>query len=778
MTLTQRPVIVAFLVFLTLSYAFGTSSVLAGDQRTLDISSTPGGSVTNPGEGTFQYDDGSEVTIAAVADLNYHFVGWAGSAVDAGKVADPNSASTTVTVDADYTLQANFAIDRRTLTVSSTAGGSVSVPGEGSFEYDHGAEVPITAAADLYYHFLGWTGTAVDADAVTDPNSSITTVRMDADYDLQAHFVVSDPIFFVSPTPDDGEAITDSAVDINIMIVEPNLTDVTFDWNGSGYTLYDDSLVLMFNFDNVSALGEDYSVPCGLVKDLSLAGNDGYLSDPICSSEKVPVWIPNGRYGGAFDFTGDGTTQGQSILVYHSDSLNPGSGDFAITFWILTRDDYDGDVIRKGSTYTAGTWYKVEHAPSGPTDYIYWELNTDGTDASVYSTDVYNDNKWHFVFAQRKNDPGGDVAELWIDGVLNETDPVSGSILNNANLAIGSKNTQDDDFINSSVDEVRIYMRSFSPAEIRQFYHSNLSKYDAHKWALYVNQSDLAEGTYTYQAFASDIEGQTNATEQRTLNVYMPQPPTVYLNSPSDGAVRNSTAVTFTCSASDPVGLLDAALYVGYSPQTVTFSGQNQTDDAEISADNPNSNYGGEYLSGINVDGSGPHCHAVIKFPDIVGMAPGQVPAGATIVSAVLKVHCFGDGNPTRLYRLTEDWAENSVTWNNRRDSLAWTNPGADGPGSHGGVAIEADFSQTGWRTIDITEFAQDWSDGLPNYGVVLVDTGSNGVDFDSSESANPPLLTIMYVSAWEQRGYVALSGTDATITFDPVSLADQHTYT
>ena len=352
MTMTKRPVITAFLVFLILSYAFGTSSVLAGDQRTLDISSTTGGSVTNPGEGAFQYDDGSEVTIAAIADLNYHFVGWAGSAVDAGKVADPNSASTTVTVDADY--------------------------------------------------------------------------------DLQAHFVVSDPIFFVSPTPDDGEAITDSAVDINVMIVEPNLTDVTFDWNGSGYTLYDDSLVLMFNFDNVSALGEDYSVPCGLVKDLSLAGNDGYLSDPLCSSQKVPVWIPNGRYGGAFDFTGDGATQGQSILVYHSDSLNPGSGDFAITFWILTRDDYDGDVIRKGSTYTAGTWYKIEHAPSGPTDYIYWELNTDGTDASVYSTDVYNDNKWHFVFAQRKNGPGGDVAELWIDGVLNGTDSVSGSILNNA----------------------------------------------------------------------------------------------------------------------------------------------------------------------------------------------------------------------------------------------------------------------------------------------------------------------------------------------------------
>ena len=77
--------------------------------RTLTISSTSGGTVTVPGEGSFQYDHGTVVQIIAQHDTYYHFVEWTGTVVDAGKVENPSAASTTVTVDVDYTLVANFA---------------------------------------------------------------------------------------------------------------------------------------------------------------------------------------------------------------------------------------------------------------------------------------------------------------------------------------------------------------------------------------------------------------------------------------------------------------------------------------------------------------------------------------------------------------------------------------------------------------------------------------------------------------------------------------------
>jgi hypothetical protein len=166
------------------------------DHRSLTVSSTSGGSVTSPGQGLFKYDHGTAVSIKATSQANYHFVNWTGTAVDSGKVPDPNAASTTVTADADYTLRANFAIDQRTLTISSTAGGSVSTPGQGAFQYDHGTPANVVATPQADYYFVNWTGTAVDSGKVPDPNAASTTVTADADYTLQANFaeVPPDPL--------------------------------------------------------------------------------------------------------------------------------------------------------------------------------------------------------------------------------------------------------------------------------------------------------------------------------------------------------------------------------------------------------------------------------------------------------------------------------------------------------------------------------------------------------------------------------------------------------
>ncbi|MBN2183390.1 MAG: hypothetical protein JW715_15880 [Sedimentisphaerales bacterium] len=90
--------------------------------RSLTISSTEGGQVSNPGEDVFHYVPGTTVDVAANAQEEYHFTHWSGSAVDAGSVADPNAASTSVLVDAHYTLVANFL--RTRIYVDSRASGA------------------------------------------------------------------------------------------------------------------------------------------------------------------------------------------------------------------------------------------------------------------------------------------------------------------------------------------------------------------------------------------------------------------------------------------------------------------------------------------------------------------------------------------------------------------------------------------------------------------------------------------------------------------------------
>ena len=174
----------------TVAAHYDLQANFAIDQRTLTVSSADGGTMTSHDVGASQHDHGGQIVIVAAALPNYHFIGWLGTAVDAGKVADPNSPSTTIVMDSDYTLQANFAIDQRTLTTSSTGGGSVANPGEGQFEYDHGSAVTIEATAEANYHFVNWTGTAVDAGKVANPNSTSTTATADADYTLQANFAI------------------------------------------------------------------------------------------------------------------------------------------------------------------------------------------------------------------------------------------------------------------------------------------------------------------------------------------------------------------------------------------------------------------------------------------------------------------------------------------------------------------------------------------------------------------------------------------------------------
>ena len=69
------------------------------------------GGHTEPNEGDHQYSYGTVVNINVILDLHYHFINWTGTGVTADKVANPNLANTTITMDGDYTLTASFAID-------------------------------------------------------------------------------------------------------------------------------------------------------------------------------------------------------------------------------------------------------------------------------------------------------------------------------------------------------------------------------------------------------------------------------------------------------------------------------------------------------------------------------------------------------------------------------------------------------------------------------------------------------------------------------------------
>jgi hypothetical protein len=136
----------------------------------LTISSGQGGSAS--GEGN--YFEGTNPVISSTPDKGHEFLHWTGDGV-----ADAHASTTTVTMDQDGNLNANFVIQQKVLYLNAGLGGSVT----GANTYDYGSEANISALADMGYQFLNWTG-----GGVTDANASTTTVTMNQDRNLTAKF--------------------------------------------------------------------------------------------------------------------------------------------------------------------------------------------------------------------------------------------------------------------------------------------------------------------------------------------------------------------------------------------------------------------------------------------------------------------------------------------------------------------------------------------------------------------------------------------------------------
>ena len=72
-----------------------------------------------------------------------------------------------------------------TLTITSTVGGHVTEPGEGTFTYNRGAVVNLVAESSEGYGFYKWAGAF---STITDVTAAVTTIIMNGDYSITANF--------------------------------------------------------------------------------------------------------------------------------------------------------------------------------------------------------------------------------------------------------------------------------------------------------------------------------------------------------------------------------------------------------------------------------------------------------------------------------------------------------------------------------------------------------------------------------------------------------------
>ena len=96
------------ILFIAVALAVGVAGCIP-PQHNLTVSSTEGGEVVAPGEGTFACYGGRGVILLAVSHTDYHFVSWSG---DVCTIADVTAAATTIHMDCDCSIVANFAMGR------------------------------------------------------------------------------------------------------------------------------------------------------------------------------------------------------------------------------------------------------------------------------------------------------------------------------------------------------------------------------------------------------------------------------------------------------------------------------------------------------------------------------------------------------------------------------------------------------------------------------------------------------------------------------------------
>ena len=157
--------------------AFWTISL--GQTYAVDMGISPVGSgSTFPSEGVHFYQENEQVSIIANANSGYRFMSWTGD------VDDPYAQSTTITIDSDMIITANFeGVPAYTLSIGTDPfeGGTTS-PTVGDHLYSEDEVVPVAATAGTGYRFVSWTG---DVD---DPYAPSTTVTIDSDKIITANF--------------------------------------------------------------------------------------------------------------------------------------------------------------------------------------------------------------------------------------------------------------------------------------------------------------------------------------------------------------------------------------------------------------------------------------------------------------------------------------------------------------------------------------------------------------------------------------------------------------
>ena len=135
---------------------------------------TDGEGDTNPDSGIHIFEKGTEISINAIPNDGWKFIGWTGSFTGI-------NSNTTITMNQDKNITALFVKKEYTLNINTSGEGNIK-PSEGGYSYKHGREIILEAIPAEGWKFVEWSGDISSAN-------SMTKVIMNEDKNITAVFI-------------------------------------------------------------------------------------------------------------------------------------------------------------------------------------------------------------------------------------------------------------------------------------------------------------------------------------------------------------------------------------------------------------------------------------------------------------------------------------------------------------------------------------------------------------------------------------------------------------
>jgi hypothetical protein len=219
---------------------------------------------------------------------------------------------------------------------------------------------------------------------------------------------------------------------------------------------------------------------------------------------------------------------------------------------------------------------------------------------------------------------------------------------------------------------------------------------------------------------------------------------TVTITPINDALAEGDETVLLTLN-NDPAYLLGTssatATLADDDVQTTTFL---QGIDTYINSAAPSASYAGDAALNVDTDDAGGYQQSLIRFTNLIGSNPGQIPAGSAVLSAQLELKVTNIGHTVNLHRMLRTWTD-ADTWNSLGSGVQLNN-------SEALASLDVAFTPSVVQvySLNVTNSLQAWlADPSRNFGWVLSPTGTDGVDIDSFENslegAVKPRLVVTY---------------------------------